>query len=42
MPIEKPFDREGARRAVEAIKKMRKGVFIDDATIKEFINEGRP
>jgi prevent-host-death family protein len=42
MPIEKPFDREAARQAAEEIKKMRKGISIDDATIKEFINEGRP
>ncbi len=27
--------------AVEDIKKMRKGMHIDDATIKELINEGR-
>jgi len=40
-PIQKPFDREAARQAVEEIKKMRKGMHIDDATIKEFINEGR-
>jgi prevent-host-death family protein len=42
MPIKKPFDREAARRAAEEIRKMRKGISIDDATIKEFINEGRP
>ncbi len=40
-PIQKPFDREAARQAVEDIKKMRKGMHIDDATIKELINEGR-
>jgi len=40
-PVQKSFDREAARRAVEDIKKMRKGLHIDDATIKEFINEGR-
>jgi len=28
-------------QAVEDIKKMRKGMHIDDATIKELINEGR-
>ena len=40
-PIQKQFDREAARKAVEDIKKMRKGLHIDDATIKELINEGR-
>ena len=40
-PIQEPFDREAARRAVEDIKKMRKGLNIDDTTIKEWINEGR-
>jgi prevent-host-death family protein len=40
-PIQKPFDRAVARRAVEEIKKMRKGMHMDDATIKELINEGR-
>ena len=40
-PVQKPFDREAARHAVEDIKKLRKGMRIDDATIKEFINEGR-
>ncbi|HYW39110.1 MAG TPA: type II toxin-antitoxin system prevent-host-death family antitoxin [Terriglobales bacterium] len=42
LPIAKPFDREGARQAVEEIKQMRKGVRLDDATIREFINVGRP
>jgi prevent-host-death family protein len=42
LPIAKPFDREAARQAVEEIKKMRKGMRLDDATIKELINEGRP
>jgi prevent-host-death family protein len=41
-PIRKIFDREAARQAVEDIKKMRKGLNIDDATIKEWMNEGRP
>jgi len=40
-PIQKPFDREAALQVVEDIKKLRKGMYIDDATIKEFINEGR-
>ena len=40
-PIQKTFDRNAGRQAVEDIKKMRKGMHIDDATIKEFINEGR-
>ncbi|MGB7845448.1 MAG: type II toxin-antitoxin system prevent-host-death family antitoxin [Candidatus Acidiferrum sp.] len=42
VPMKKPFDREAALRAVEEIKKMRKGMHLDAATIKEFINEGRP
>jgi prevent-host-death family protein len=42
LPIAKPFDREAARQAVEEIKEMRKGLRLDDATIKELINEGRP
>ena len=40
-PIQKPFDREAARQAVEDIKNLPKGMHIDDATIREFINEGR-
>lgn len=40
-PIHKPFDRDAALRAAEEIRKMRKGVNIDDATIREFIEEGR-
>ncbi len=42
LPIAKPFDREAARQAVEEIMKMRKGLRLDDATIKGLINEGRP
>lgn len=42
LPITKPFDREAARQAVEEIKKMRKGMRISAAEIKEFIDEGRP
>lgn len=41
LPISRPFDREAARQAVEEIRKMRKGMRMDDATIKELINEGR-
>jgi prevent-host-death family protein len=41
LPIAKPFDRETARQAVEEIKKMRTGMRLDDASIKELINEGR-
>lgn len=40
-PIEKSFDHEAALQAVEDIKKMRKGLHVDDSTIKEFIEEGR-
>jgi len=41
LPMAKAFDREAARQAVEELKKMRKGLRLDDATIKELINEGR-
>lgn len=41
LPISRPFDRETARQAVEEIRRMRKGMRLDDATIKELINEGR-
>jgi len=40
-PIQKPFDREAAHRAVEDIKKMSKGMKLDGITIRELINEGR-
>ncbi|HKM67996.1 MAG TPA: type II toxin-antitoxin system prevent-host-death family antitoxin [Candidatus Acidoferrum sp.] len=40
-PIQKTFDRAAARQAVEDIKKMRKGMHMDDATIRELIDEGR-
>ena len=42
LPISKPFDREAARQAVDEIKRMRKGLRLDDATVRELINEGRP
>ena len=42
LPIAKPFDREAARNAVEEIRKMRKGMRISAAEIREFIDEGRP
>lgn len=42
LPIVKPFDREAARQAVEEIKKMRKGMRVSAAEIREFIDEGRP
>ena len=42
LPIAKGFDREAARRAAEDIKRMRKGMRLSTAEIKEFINEGRP
>lgn len=42
VPITKPFDREAARQAVEEIRKMRKGMRMSAAEIKEFIDEGRP
>lgn len=40
-PIQKTFDREGARQAVEDIKKMRKGMKLDGITIRQLIDEGR-
>jgi prevent-host-death family protein len=42
LPIAKPFDREAARQAVQEIRKMRKGMKISAAEIREFIDEGRP
>jgi len=41
-PIQKPFDREAARQAVEDIKKMRKGMHIDDATNQGTHQRGSP
>ncbi len=41
LPIAKPFDREAARRAVAEIKKMRKGMRMSAAEIRELIDEGR-
>jgi prevent-host-death family protein len=38
-PIQKPFDREAARQAVEDIKKLRKGRRIDDATIRSSLTK---
>lgn len=40
-PIEKGIDRAAARQAVEDIKKLRKGMHVDAATIKGWITEGR-
>ena len=40
-PVQKPFDREAARRAVAQIKEMSKNVRLDGLSIKELINEGR-
>lgn len=40
-PIQKPFDREAARQAVEDIKKMSKGMTLGGITIRELIDEGR-
>ncbi len=41
LPIQKPFDHELARKAVADIRELRKGLSVDDATIREWINEGR-
>jgi len=40
-PIQKTFDREAARQAVEDIKRMSKGVKLDGISIRELIDEGR-
>lgn len=40
-PIQRPFDREAARRAVATIKEMSKNVRLDGLSIKDLINEGR-
>jgi prevent-host-death family protein len=40
-PVHKSFDRQAARQAVEDIRKMRKGMRLDDAMIRQFIDEGR-
>jgi prevent-host-death family protein len=42
MPIDKPFDREAARQAVEEIKKLRKGMRLSAEEIRACIDEGRP
>lgn len=38
---QKPFDKEAARAAVEAIREMRKGVTLGGISIRELIDEGR-
>lgn len=40
-PIQKPFDRQAARQAVEDIKRMSRGVNLAGITIRELIDEGR-
>ena len=40
-PIQKPFDREAARQAVEDIMRMSKGMKLGGITIRELIDEGR-
>ena len=42
VPAEKLRDPEKARRIIEAIREMRKGVTLGDLNIKDLINEGRP
>ena len=42
VPAEKLRDTEKARRVIEAIREMRKGVTLGDLNIKDLINEGRP
>lgn len=43
-PVERPsdLDREAARRAVQRIRAMRKGVTLGGLSIKDLINDGRP
>ncbi len=36
------FDREKAKRAVEGIKELRRGLTLGGLKIKDLINEGRP
>ncbi len=40
-PIQKPFDREAARQAVEHLQMISKGVTLDGIRIKDLIEEGR-
>lgn len=42
VPENGTYDREEARRAVEAIKEMSKGATLGGLKIKDLINEGRP
>lgn len=42
VPNTSEVNRESARRAVEDIRKMRKGVTLGGLKIKDLINEGRP
>jgi prevent-host-death family protein len=42
LPVAKTFNRDAALQAAEDIKRMRKGMRLSAAEIKEFINEGRP
>lgn len=42
LPFARPFNYEAALQAAEEIKKMRKGMHLSTAEIKEFIKEGRP
>ncbi|MGN6145301.1 MAG: type II toxin-antitoxin system Phd/YefM family antitoxin [Mesorhizobium sp.] len=38
---QKPFDKEAAKAAVEAIREMRKGVTLGGISVRELIDEGR-
>jgi prevent-host-death family protein len=42
VPAEPGFDRAKARRAVEGILEVSRGVTLDGLNIRELINEGRP
>ena len=42
VPPEPEFDRDQARRAVEGILALSKGLTLDGLKIKDLINEGRP
>jgi prevent-host-death family protein len=40
-PVQKPFDRQAARRAVEGIKKLSQEMKLSGISIRELIDEGR-
>lgn len=42
VPAEPGFDRDKARRAVQGILEVRRGVTLGGLKIKDLVNEGRP